>query len=53
VKDEKDNNLLDITVTFGLIAAIVALWLAALGVAAAMVTKGRIVVEKGKKGLIL
>lgn len=45
--------MLDITVTFAVIVATVALWLAALGVAAAMVTKGRIVVEKGKKGLIL
>jgi CBS domain-containing protein len=49
VKDEKGNNLLDIPVTFGLIGAIVAPWLAALGVVAAMVTKARIVVERREK----
>jgi CBS domain-containing protein len=46
VKDEKGNNLLDIPVTFGVIGIIIAPWIAALGVIAAMVTKAKIVVEK-------
>jgi len=46
IKDNKGKILLDMPVTIGLIGAIIAPWLAALGVIGAMVTKCTIVVEK-------
>ncbi|MBS7633405.1 DUF4342 domain-containing protein [Candidatus Bathyarchaeota archaeon] len=46
VKDEKDKVLLEIPVTIGAIGVVVAPWLAALGVIAALVTNCRIVVER-------
>jgi CBS domain-containing protein len=46
VKDEKGNVLLEIPATVGVIGAVLAPWLAALGVIAALVTKCKIVVEK-------
>lgn len=46
VKDEKDKTLLEIPVTLGVVGAILAPWLAALGVIAALVTRCKIVVEK-------
>lgn len=46
VKDEKDKVLLEIPATVGVIGAVLAPWLAALAVAAALVTKCRIVVER-------
>lgn len=46
VKNEKDETLLEIPVTVGLIGAILAPWMAALGVIAAMVTRCKIVVER-------
>lgn len=46
VKDEKGKMLLEIPVTVGVIGAIFAPWLAALGVIAALVTNCTIVVER-------
>ena len=46
VKDEKGRVLLEIPATVGVIGAVVAPWLAALGVIAALVTNCRIVVER-------
>ncbi|MEM3627046.1 MAG: DUF4342 domain-containing protein [Candidatus Bathyarchaeia archaeon] len=46
VKDEKDKVLLEIPATVGVIGAVLAPWLAALGVIAALATKCRIVVER-------
>lgn len=46
VKDEKGNVLLEMPVTVGVVGALLAPWLAALGVIAALVTKCKIVVEK-------
>ncbi len=46
VKDEKDSTLLEIPATVGVIGAVFAPWLAALGVVAALATKCRIVVER-------
>ncbi len=46
VKDERGSVLLEIPVTIGVIGAVIAPWLAALGVIAALVTNCRIVVER-------
>jgi hypothetical protein len=48
IKDEKGKNLLDIPVTIGVVGAIIAPWLAALGVIGALATKCKIVVERKK-----
>jgi len=46
VKDEKGNLLLDIPVTAGLVGTLLAPWLAALGVIAALFTKCAITIER-------
>jgi len=46
IKDEKDRTLLDIPVVAGLVGAVVAPWLAAVGAIAAIAVKCKIVVEK-------
>ena len=46
VKDDKDKLLLDIPVTVGVIGALIAPWLAALGAIAAFVTECKIIVER-------
>jgi predicted nucleic acid-binding Zn-ribbon protein len=46
VKDEKENTLLEIPATVGVVGAVILPWLAALGVIAALATKNRIVVER-------
>ncbi len=46
VKDEKERTLLEIPATVGVIGTVLAPWLAALGVIAALVTNCRIVVER-------
>lgn len=46
VKSEKDETLLEIPVTVGLIGALLAPWVAALGVIAALVTRCKIIVEE-------
>jgi CBS domain-containing protein len=46
VKDEKGRVMLEIPATVGVIGALLAPWLAALGVIAALATNCRIVVER-------
>jgi hypothetical protein len=46
VKNEKDETLLEIPATVGVIGAILAPWVAALGIIAALATRCRIIVEK-------
>ena len=46
VKDDKDRVLLEIPATVGVIGAVLAPWLAALGVVTALATRCRIVVER-------
>ncbi len=46
VKDEKGTTLLEIPATVGVIGTVIAPWLAALGVIAALATNCRIVVER-------
>jgi hypothetical protein len=46
VKDEKGKPLLEIPATVGVIGTVLAPWLTALGVIAALVTNCRIVVER-------
>jgi hypothetical protein len=46
VKDVKDRVLLEIPATIGIIGVVLAPWLAALGVIAALVTNCKIVVER-------
>jgi len=46
VKDEAGKTLLEIPATIGVVGVVVAPWLAALGVIAALVTNCRIVVER-------
>ncbi len=46
VKDDKGKQLLEIPATVGVIGVVLAPWLAALGVIAALATNCRIVVEK-------
>lgn len=46
VKDDEGKVLLEIPATIGVIGAIIAPWLAALGVIAALATNCRIVVER-------
>jgi hypothetical protein len=46
VKDEKGVTLLEIPATVGVIGTVLAPWLTALGVVAALATKCRIVVER-------
>ncbi len=51
VKDEKGKVLLEIPATVGVIGVVLAPWLAALGVIAALVTNCKIVVKKESKWL--
>lgn len=46
VKDEKGSTLIEIPATIGVIGTVIAPWLAALGVIAALATKCKIVVER-------
>ena len=46
IKDEKSKTLLEIPATVGLVGVLLAPWLAALGVVAALAAKCRIVVER-------
>ena len=46
VKDDKGKSLLEIPATVGVVGAVLAPWLVALGVIAALVTNCRIVVER-------
>lgn len=46
VKDEKGKQMLEIPATVGVIGVVLAPWLAALGVIAALATNCRIVVER-------
>ena len=46
VKDEAGKTLLEIPATVGVVGVIVAPWLAALGVIAALVTNCKIIVER-------
>lgn len=46
VKDDHDSVLLDMPVTVGVVGAILAPWLAALGVIAVLVTNCKLVVER-------
>ncbi len=46
IKDEKGNQLLEIPATVGVIGAVIAPWLAALSIIAALATKCAIVVER-------
>lgn len=46
VKDDANKTLLEIPVTVGVVGVVLAPWLAALGVIAALVTNCRIVVER-------
>jgi len=46
VKDERGKVLLEIPATVGVIGVVIAPWLAALGVIAALVTNCKIVVER-------
>jgi uncharacterized membrane protein YvbJ len=46
VKDEKGKQLLEIPATVGIFGVVIAPWLAALGVIAALATNCRIVVER-------
>ena len=48
IKDEKGKTLLDMPVTIGVVGAIIAPWLAALGVIGAIATNCTIVVERKK-----
>ena len=46
VKDEQDKVLLEIPATVGVVGVVLAPWLAALGVVAALVARCKIVVER-------
>jgi uncharacterized membrane protein YvbJ len=46
IKNEKDETLLEIPATIGLIGVLLAPWMAALGVIAAVVTKCKIIVVR-------
>jgi endogenous inhibitor of DNA gyrase (YacG/DUF329 family) len=46
VKDERGKTILEIPLALGAVGIILAPWMAALGVVAAMVTKAKIVVER-------
>jgi len=46
VKDDRDKVLLEIPATVGVVGAVIAPWLAALGVIAAIATNCKIVVER-------
>jgi hypothetical protein len=46
VKDEAGKTLLEIPATLGVVGAVVAPWLAALGVITALVTNCKIIVER-------
>jgi len=46
VKDERDKVLLEIPATVGVVGAVMAPWLAALGVIAALATNCKIIVER-------
>ena len=46
VKDDKDKTLLEIPATVGVVGVVLAPWLAALSVVAALVANCRIVVER-------
>jgi len=49
IKNEEGRTLIDIPLTLGVVGAILAPQLAAIGAAAALLTKGTIVVEKVDK----
>ena len=49
VKSEKDETLLEIPATVGVVGAILAPWMAALGVIAAIASKCKIIVERRKQ----
>lgn len=49
IKDEKGRTLLEVPVTIGVVGAIIAPWLAALGVIGALVTNCTIVIERKSK----
>jgi hypothetical protein len=49
IKNEEGRTLIDIPLTLGVVGAILAPQLAAIGAVAALVTKGTIVVEKVEK----
>jgi hypothetical protein len=49
IKDENGKIIVDIPVTFGVVGAILAPQLAALGAIAALVTKATIVIEREEK----
>ena len=49
IKNEEGRTLIDIPLTIGVVGAILAPQLAAIGAAAALLTKGTIVVEKVDK----
>lgn len=48
VKNEKGETIFEIPLTIGIVGSIIAPWMAALGVIAALVSKCTIVVEKKK-----
>jgi len=52
VKNEKDDVLLEIPATVGVIGVVLVPWIAALGTIAALATKCRIVVEKRGKATV-
>ena len=49
VKDEKGNQLLEIPATVGVVGALLAPWMAALGVIAAIATRCTIIVERTRE----
>jgi ribosomal protein L37E len=49
VKNEKEETLLEIPATIGFIGAVLAPWMAALGVIAALATRCKILVERREK----
>ena len=49
VKDEKGNQLLEIPATVGVVGALLAPWMAALGVIAAITTRCTIIVERARE----
>lgn len=50
IKNEEGRSLIDVPLTIGVVGALLAPQLAALGAIAAMVTKGTIIVERVEEG---
>ncbi|MHA1596066.1 MAG: DUF4342 domain-containing protein [Candidatus Asgardarchaeia archaeon] len=50
IRDDKEQTLLEIPVTVGIVGALLAPWLAALGAIAAFVTKCTITIERKEEG---